>query len=234
MSLSNPPLLEACITTPEEAAAAVRAGAGRLELCRELALGGLTPPLERLRSVKAAVAVPVFAMLRSRPGAYVLGPGELSGLLRKAAALLEAGADGLVFGPLDAAGLPDREALVELVAAAQGRPVTFHRAFDGIEDKDAALETLVEAGVTRLLTAGGEGSAYSNREALRRLTRLAGERLVVLAGGGVRGGHAAALVEETGVRELHARGSALPGLAAAFSEEPPDAPTGGPDWKDRD
>lgn len=232
MPHSATPLLEACVTTPEDAAVAVKAGAGRVELCRELSLGGLTPPIERLRQVKAASSAPVFAMLRARAGSFVLEPGELAGWLRKARALLAAGADGLVLGPLDRDGRPDRQALLELVAAAEGRPVTFHRAFDGVEDMPAALDALVECGVTRLLTAGGPGGAWSNRASLKDLVRRAEGRLTVIAGGGVRGGHAVDLVEETGLSELHARASAIPGLVQAFGDAPPEAPTKGPDWKD--
>jgi copper homeostasis protein len=88
----------------------------------------------------------------------------------------------------------------------------FHRAFDLVPDHDAALAALVETGVTRVLTSGGAATAYEGRATLARLVAAAGERLTVLAGGGVGPEHAAELVRATGVRELHGsfRGPAPP------------------------
>jgi copper homeostasis protein len=214
------PLLEACVTTAEQALAAWRGGADRVELCRELGIGGLTPALEELRRTRELVPVPVFAMLRRRGGTFALEQGELGCLLQEATGLLGAGADGLVFGALDSSGRVDRRALREVLAVADGRPLTFHRAFDASTNPEAALDALLECGATRVLSAGGPGRAWEQQDMLRRLVGRAGSGLIVLAGGGVRAAHAAALVAATGLGELHARAVAFPGLADAFAADP--------------
>jgi copper homeostasis protein len=83
--------------------------------------------------------------------------------------------------------------------------VTFHRAFDRVPDLFDALETLVDLGVSRVLTSGGAASAVEGLSELRDLVEAAEERIGILAGGGVRFQNVEEIVEETGVIEVHAR-----------------------------
>jgi copper homeostasis protein len=140
-------------------------------------------------------------------------------MAREAVALREAGADGLVFGVLDRADRVDRAALSVLMEAAEGMPVTFHRAFDEIAEPLDALEQLAAAGVRRVLTGGGPGSAWEGRERLRALVQVAAQHypgVTILGAGSIRGDHARALVDATGLSECHARSSAFPALAEAL------------------
>ena len=91
----------------------------------------------------------------------------------------------------------------ELVDRARPMSVTFHRAFDRVEDKAGALEELIELGIERVLTSGGPPTAWEGRAELARLVEQARGRIVVMPGGGVRAQHAAELLAATGVRELH-------------------------------
>jgi copper homeostasis protein len=216
-------LMEACVTGVREAVESVAQGALRLELCRDLSAGGLTPDLEVARAVCGSVSVPVLAMLRSAPGPFLASRAQVDEMSRKIDDLRGIGVAGLVLGFLDQENEVDRGVLSELCAAASasGLPVTFHRAFDETSDPDAALETLVEAGVARVLTAGGRGSAWAGRDTLARLVTRAGERVTMVAGGGVRGDHVRELVAVTGIREVHARASAMGGLARALARSRP-------------
>jgi copper homeostasis protein len=117
----------------------------------------------------------------------------------------ELGADGVVIGGLRPDGGVDRELVRTLVEAADDLPVTFHRAFDLTPDPAAALDSLAEAGVQRILTAGGASTAAEGATVLAELVRQAGSRIVVMAGGGVREENVRALVSVTGVREVHVR-----------------------------
>jgi copper homeostasis protein len=209
-------LVEACVTTVEEAEASVAAGAHRLELCRDLAVGGLTPGAELLAAVTAAVEVPVFAMARPRSGSFVFDAGEVETTVREIEGLLRGGAAGIVVGALHPSGGIDVDAMRRLVAAAGPRPVTFHRAFDELEDPVAAMGALADLKVTRVLTSGGAKRALDAVPRLTELVRRGAGRVGVLAGGGVRGDHVADLVARTGVREVHARAEAIPGLLRAL------------------
>lgn len=214
-------LVEACVTSVDEAVAAVAAGAGRLELCRALAVGGLTPDPALLAAVKEAVSVPVFCMARPREGGFVHSASEVAATLDDVRALAGAGADGVVVGFLRVDATVDAEATALAVAAAGGLPVTFHRAFDAVADPLSALGTVRAAGVCRVLTSGGAGAARENADVLARLVERASEgwargRVEILVGGGVRADHVRHLVAHTGAREVHARASAVPGVCRAL------------------
>jgi copper homeostasis protein len=214
----GPVLVEACVTSLAEARAAAVAGAHRLELCRALEVGGLTPGLELVEAVCRVVDVPVFTMVRPRDGRFRIRPGDVDTMVDSIDRLRGAGARGMVLGFLDERDRIDRGALDALVAAAAPLPVTFHRAFDRVARPEAAAVDLIQAGVVRILTAGGPGTAWEGRARLRRLVDAPGSGPVVLAGGGVRGDHVRALVAATGVREVHARAVAIPGIVRALTE----------------
>ena len=211
-------LVEACVTTVSEAVAAAEAGAQRLELCSNLEVGGLTPPISLLEDVRAHVDVPVYVMIRPRPGSYVMTGEELSTMRETIPRHRAAGADGFVFGVLAADRVVDREALAALVRVAQPSPVTFHRAFDDVREQLAAVDELIAAGVARVLTGGGPGSAWEGRTQLAELVRRAGDRMVIMAGGRVRGNHVVSLVREAGLMEVHARASAIGAVVSALAQ----------------
>lgn len=203
-------LVEACVTTMEEARASVEAGAERLEVCSALDQGGLTPALDLVRAIVEQVEVPVFVMIRTRGGPFTVDGAEVVEMARAAEAHRAGGADGLVLGVIDSRRRVDSVALAELMAASGGLPVTFHRAFDEVSDTHAALEVLARAGVARVLSSGGAPSAWEGRERLRTTRRAAADLgLGVVAAGRVRGHNVHRLVQETGVAEVHARASAV-------------------------
>jgi len=198
-------LVEGCVEGLADAQAAARGGADRLELCADLSVGGTTPSAEVIRAVKARVFIPVFVMARPRGGSFVYDAGEVDATHRDIERVIAAGADGVVVSALTQSNEIDVPTLRGFVARAGGVPVTFHRAFDQTGDPSRALETLVDAGVQRVLTAGGQGTALEGLAVLRSLVEQAGDRIVVLAGGKVRGHNAGEIIARTGVRELHAR-----------------------------
>lgn len=198
-----PVLVEVAVDSVAGARAAVAAGAQRLELCAALELGGLTPSLGLLAEVRAAVAAPVFAMVRPRGGDFLYDDGEFAAMVRDVAALRAAGAAGIVSGALRADGSLDRERMRELKLATGAAAFTCHRCFDLCADAQAALETLVDLGVPRVLTSGQAASAPAGAAAIRRLVEQARDRVIVMAGAGVRDGNVRELVAASGVREVH-------------------------------
>lgn len=198
-------LVEAAVDSLEDALAAVDGGADRLELCADLAVGGTTPDTALISAVLDRVDVPVFVMIRPRGGSFVYTASELRTMRRSIDAARDRGVQGLVFGALDASGRIDLMATDSLVEAADGLEVTFHRAFDRVADQLDGLETLIELGVDRVLTSGGAVDALTGADRLRELVDQAADRVVVLAGAGVREHNAREIVERTGVREVHAR-----------------------------
>ena len=59
-------ILEACLETPEEAHSAFLNGAHRVELCRNLESGGLSPSRETVRRCLEICELPLKVMVRPR------------------------------------------------------------------------------------------------------------------------------------------------------------------------
>jgi copper homeostasis protein len=198
-------LIEAAVESLEDARAAVAGGAHRLELCASLDAGGITPDRALIASVLAHVHVPVVVMIRPRPGGYVYSRAELDRMRRDVALAVVLGAAGVVLGALNERAHIDVSATRELMGAAHGLPVTFHRAIDETRDVIASLDALVSLGVARVLSSGAAATAMEGVETLAAMVERAGRTPSVVAGGGVRWHNVVELVRRSGVHEVHAR-----------------------------
>lgn len=211
-------LLEIGVESAERAAAAERGGADRIELCANLAIGGLTPAAALMRAVQTSVTLPVYAMVRPRGGDFVYSEEEFSRMKREIALVRECGMDGVVLGLLRKDGRIDLDRTGELVELAKPLPVTFHRAFDECRDLEAAVEDAIAAGCARVLTSGGAATALKGQEQLALLVRSAGTRIGILPGGGITARNAAEIARVTGACEFHAAlSSAVEASATADS-----------------
>ncbi|GGO19808.1 copper homeostasis protein CutC [Microbispora rosea subsp. aerata] len=195
---------EICIDSTAGALAAERAGAHRVELCAALFEGGLTPTLGTVEATLAAVsAIRVHVIIRPRGGDFVYDEYEVAAMVRDVAAVRDAGAQGVVIGALTPEGEVDTEVAKRLIDAAGGLSVTFHRAFDMTADPFAALETLAGLGIDRVLTSGQDSSALEGAPLIAELVERAGDRLVVMPGGGITPRNVGRVVEATGAGEIH-------------------------------
>ena len=200
-------LVEAAVESVEESLAAERAGAGRLELCAHLDVGGTTPDAELIARVKAAIGIPVAAMIRPRGGDFVYDAAELLAMGLDIDMATRCSVDAVVLGVLTRDCTIDLDRLRAFVERAAGTPVVFHRAFDATRDLDEALDALIAAGVVRVLTSGGAPTALEGALTLARLRARGEGRIEILAGGKVRGDNAADVVRRSGVSQVHARGT---------------------------
>jgi copper homeostasis protein len=148
--------MEICVDKIACAVTAADGGATRLELCSALSEGGLTPSIGVLKKIKQLVHIPVFCMVRCRPGNFTYSPDEIEAMREEAKLLIENGADGIVFGALTKDGNVDVQAcnsLIEVVP--EDKPMTFHRAFDWASDLPEALKDIAELKrFSRILTSG--------------------------------------------------------------------------------
>jgi copper homeostasis protein len=197
-------LLEVAVASVEDALAAHKGGADRLELNAALALGGLTPSLGTLIEVKAAVALPVLVMIRPRPGGFAYGEADFKVMQRDVDLALQHGADGIVFGILTADGGVDRERCRRLVRQAGERVAVFHRAFDVTPDPFAALEQLIDLGCRRVMTSGQEETAYHGAARIAELIGRAARRIEILPAGGINRFTVADVLARTGCDQVHA------------------------------
>jgi copper homeostasis protein len=205
------PLVEAAVDTLQSALSAERAGAGRIELCAGLNDAGTTPSAGLIAACANRCRIPVFVLIRPRGGSFVYSNAEFEIMMRDVDAAKSLGATGIVSGALGATGKIDVEQVRALVRAAAGLPVTFHRAFDFTPNLAEALEALVEAGVTRILTSGGANTALEGASRISALVMQAGERVTLIAAGGIRESNVREVLTLTGVSEVHARISSIVG-----------------------
>ncbi|PZO66693.1 MAG: copper homeostasis protein CutC [Paracoccus denitrificans] len=198
---SHTPVFEVCVDDPAGLADAIAGGADRIELCAALALGGLTPAPGLIEQA-AETDVPIFAMIRPRPGGFLYSADELDAARRDIRAVRQAGLAGIVFGATDTTGRLDRDAIQQLRDAAGDLPMVLHRAFDVTPDPAEALETAIDLGFVRILTSGGAATAPEGVDALAALVRQAAGRIAIMAGGGVDAASVAPLLA-AGVHDLH-------------------------------
>lgn len=195
-------LLEVIVTSLQDAQEAQAGGADRLEIVRDLEVGGLTPPLELVKEIVLKVATPARVMVRENAGFTVSGKPELDRMRQTMAALAELPIDGVVLGFLDRGRL-DLPTTGQLLREAPAVRATFHRAFEETEapfEDLAALEGLQQ--VDRILTSGGPGD-WKEKAAKLAALQQACTRITILAGGGMTLEGVRYLREHTSLREFH-------------------------------
>ena len=189
---------------------AMQAGARRIELCDNLAVGGTTPSYG---VTKAAVELAanydstIMTMIRPRGGDFVYQDLEIAIMLEDIRLTAQAGSQGVVFGALTADKKLDEANLEKLIAASKGMEIVFHMAFDELSEEDQleAIDWLSQAGVTRILTrAGVSGDSLEKRFAhYHRILEHAKSKIEILPGGGIDLDNRQTFIEQLGVTQLH-------------------------------
>ncbi|MEO5326334.1 copper homeostasis protein CutC [Mesorhizobium sp. CC13] len=201
--MSETVLLEVCVDSPEGLGAAIAGGADRIELCAALETGGLTPSAG-LMALAAKAPIPVYAMIRSRPGDFVYGEGDMSALQADIDAVRAAGLEGVVLGANRPDGSLDRDVLARLAGHAKGLGKTLHRAFDlAGPDFAPAIDLAIELGFERILTSGGETTALKGLDALAACFAHAGDRIAIMPGSGVNLETLGAIRARLPFRQIH-------------------------------
>jgi len=183
--------------------AAVEGGADRIELCSNLAEGGVTPSYGLIKKCRDSFALPLYPIIRPRGGDFLYTAEEFEIMMQDARLCRQLGCDGVAIGLLNKNGSIDISRTSRLVEAVYPLGVTFHRAFDRSADPLAALEQLIEVGCERILTSGQKQNAIDGVELIAELNRVAGERIIIMPGSGVRKENVKWLAEQTGCIEFH-------------------------------
>jgi copper homeostasis protein len=196
-------LFELCAETLQAAQAAELGGADRIELCERLDIGGVTPGEKLISATIQALSIPVHVLIRPRGGDFAYSAAEFDQIRQQIQWVRQAGAAGVALGVLLADGRVDEVRSRELVELARPMKVTFHRAFDRTPDMAAALEGVIATGADCLLTSGGAPNVLAGVKQLKTLVKQAGDRIQIMAGGGLRLASMAEVLEQTGLRCLH-------------------------------
>ena len=189
---------------------AMQAGARRIELCDNLAVGGTTPSYGVTKAAVELAAnydTTIMTMIRPRGGDFVYNDLEIDIMLEDIRLTAQAGSQGVVFGVLTADKKLDKPNLEKLIAASKGMEIVFHMAFDELSDVDQleAIDWLSQAGVTRILTrAGVSGDSLEKRFAhYHRILEHAKGKIEILPGGGIDLDNRQTFIDQLGVIQLH-------------------------------
>lgn len=195
---------EVCANSVESCLAAQAGGADRVELCAGIPEGGTTPSYGDITTARELLThTRLHVIIRPRGGDFLYTPLEQRIMLKDIENARRLGADGVVFGCLTSEGDIDIALMKQLLEAAQGMSVTFHRAFDVCRQPKQALETLIQLGCHRILTSGAQPTAEQGIPLLKELQAQADGRIILLAGCGVNENNIARIASETSIREFH-------------------------------
>ena len=195
-------IFEACVGNYVEAKRAEELGANRLELCDNLLEGGTTPSYGTIKKVLEKINIPVMVIMRPRGGDFEFLEEEIEIMKDDIRMAKELGAYGVVIGALKGNKV-DIDTTKAFIEEAKPLSVTFHMAFDDIEDKFEAVDQLVALGVDRILTKGGTEDAMSGKDELRKLSDYAAGRITIMPGKGVNKENRDFLLEYVNTNEIH-------------------------------
>lgn len=201
-------LTEICAASVSSALNAQNGGAQRIELCAELAVGGITPSFGMLKEALGLLQIPVFVLIRPRSGDFNYSALEFEVMKKDIQLCRELGCAGVVSGVLNEDNTIDNERTGELIKLTGPLEFTFHRAFDQLTNAEEGIKQLIDLGADRILTSGLESNAESGLENLVRLKKLADKKIIILPGGGIHSGNVQ-LFKTNGFTEIHASASSV-------------------------
>lgn len=179
------PVKEVCVASFDEALRAVKAGATRIELCDNLAVGGTTPSCGTIKKCLEKLAVPVMVMIRPRGGNFTYTQDEFEIMQEDILLCKELGVAGVVFGMLDSNGNIDEDQTKKLVQLSKPLSVTFHKAIDSSASILDSVTLLKKIGVDSILSSGGQATALEGQITLNQMIELASPQLSIIVAGKV-------------------------------------------------
>ncbi|WP_337993004.1 copper homeostasis protein CutC [Clostridium sp. 'White wine YQ'] len=196
-------ILEAAVGSFIEAKIAEELGADRIEYCDNMLEGGTTPSIGSITIAKKVLKTPFNVIIRPRGGDFVYTEDEIEIMKMDIQECRHLGINGIVVGVLNKENKIDVEIMKNLIKLAKPMSITFHMAFDEIQDKKEAIDILADLGVDRILTKGGADKAEKNINELAELIKYANKKIIILPGGGITSENFKRIAEATGARELH-------------------------------
>ena len=178
-------IIEVCAESYEYAVSAEKAGADRIELCKDLHLDGLTPDYESAKRTINTLNIPVFILIRPRKGDFMYSDEEFELMKSDIVKFKEMGCKGIVSGVLNNDNSIDIKRTKELVKLSKPLEFTFHRAFDIVLNPSKEIENLIEIGVNRVLTSGQKEVAMNGLELLMELYNISKNRIIIMPGSGI-------------------------------------------------
>lgn len=195
--------IEICTNSVTSCLQAQKGGAYRVELCAGIPEGGTTPSYGEIAVARELLDIKLNIIIRPRGGDFLYSDVEHQTMLHDIRMAKKLGVDGVVIGCLTTDGRIDMQRNKELIQAAQGMSVTFHRAFDMCKNPFEALEQIISLGCDSILSSGQQPTAMEGVTLLSELTAKADGRITIMPGSGVNESNIAAIAQKTKATEFH-------------------------------
>ena len=196
-------VLEICTPTIQSAINAELGGAQRIELCANLREGGTTPSAATILACKKHLTIPTFVLIRERGGDFCYSDLEIEVMLNDIVFCRENGIEGVVIGTTTSDKKVHEAHTQAMIMAAGNMQITFHRAFDRMENPYKTLEILKKMNIHRILTSGQAESAVAGIPVLKKLIEQAENQLIIMPGAGILPENMKQIVNETACKEIH-------------------------------
>ena len=196
---------EACCEGFTEGINAEALGANRIELCSNLAVGGLSPSFNEVKEALKFLNIPVFVMVRPREWNFIYTKKEKELMIQEIRNLKNIKVEGIVIGSLNNKGEIDTEFMKEVVKIAKPMNIRFHKAIDEVKDYNKAIEQLIEIGIDRVLTSGKKDKAEDAIGFLKTINRLYGNDITFVAAGNITKDNLDSLNNKLDFKEYHGK-----------------------------
>jgi copper homeostasis protein len=175
--------LEIICLSLSDALNAQAGGADSLELCEDLSVGGLTPPIERVKAIRDAVKTcRLYMMLRPHARSFVYDPRDQDHIWAHLRYAQTIGVDGIVVGALQPDNTLDMNLMTALSNAKGALDLTMHRALDHTPNPNLALASIAPI-AQRVLCSGDVNDVWTGRETMQRWVQAHPQVSFVCAGG---------------------------------------------------
>ena len=198
-------MIECCANSIKSAINGEKGGAHRIELCKNLEFGGITPSKQEIIQAKKLLKIKLHILIRPRAGNFIYSSNEMQKIIEDIKFCKKANCDGVVIGALKKDGSIDTLKVIEMIKYAKPMHVTFHRAFDDGNNLLKNLEDVISCGCDTLLTSGQSNNVDNGMKNIKKLIKNAQKRINILAGGGVNINNVETLYIN-GVRQFHLSG----------------------------
>jgi copper homeostasis protein len=204
--------IELCSASIEALLLAEKYNFDRVELCQALEHGGLTPSIGFQQKSLSFSRFETHVLIRCRAGGFCYNQLEKEIMLADMKESVKLGVHGLVIGALILKnGIKELDVpfLEKIKLKFPQTELTFHRAFDEVENKEAAVLTLKKIGFNRILCSGGMNPISENFMSLKAIQKKAQDKIEIMLGGGLNPENIKSICSEISPDAIHFSGTLI-------------------------
>ena len=199
-------IVECCANSISSALTGIRAGANRVELCKNLENGGETPNRANILKLRQLTDKKIHILILPKANNFSYSKEEANQILSDIFFCKKNKIDGVVIGALNTDKSVNVKQMLKFIDAARPMSVTFHRAFDTLKKIEDNLKNIINCKCDYLLTSGQKENVDLGLKNISKILGQVNDQIKIIAGGGVNIKNVENLYK-LGVREFHLSGT---------------------------